>query len=75
MAHVRRGRMGYATHNVLNVAAGKPVVDLKRNVLGGGIAKRIVTRAALKNGIINNIINVCLFPVMSAKLLIFFLLF
>ena len=67
--------MGYATHNVLNVAAGKPVVDLKRNVLGGGIAKRIVTRAALKNGIINNIINVCLFPVMSAKLLIFFLLF
>ena len=61
MAHVRRGRMGLGTHNVLNTAAaGKAVtatkngsvVDLKRNVLGGGIAKRIVTRAALKTGLI-----------------------
>lgn len=57
MAHVRRGRMGLGTHNAMNTAAvGKgvtaakngSVVDLKRNVLGGGIAKRIVTRATLK---------------------------
>ncbi len=62
MAHVRRGRMGLGTHNAMNTAAvGKgvtaakngSVVDLKRNVLGGGIAKRIVTRATLKTGLIH----------------------
>ena len=60
--------MGLGTHNVLNVAAGKPVaaakscsvVDLKRNVLGGGIAKRIVTRTALRTGLIHNIVYVLL---------------
>ena len=65
MAHLRRGRMGLANRENLVVPgqAGKGIavgtkanVDLSRNVVGGAIAKKMVTRAALKPGI-----NFCTF--------------